>query len=50
MFENTHKRVAMLGSGLDASAVITDHIDFEEVETAFKRLNQGEPCKVVIRF
>jgi hypothetical protein len=29
--------------------VITDHIQFEEFETGFKRLNAGEACKVVMR-
>jgi len=49
MFETWHKMVAMLGSGLDVSAVITDHIDFEDFETGFKKLNAGEACKVVMR-
>ena len=41
--------VAMLGSGLDVSAVITDQIDFEDFEAGFKKLNAGEACKVVMR-
>jgi threonine 3-dehydrogenase len=49
MFETWHKMVAMLGSGLDVSPVITDHIQFEEFETGFERLNAGEACKVVMR-
>jgi threonine 3-dehydrogenase len=28
----------MLSSGLDVTAVITDHIDFEDFETGFKRV------------
>ena len=49
MFETWHKMVAMLSSGLDVSPVITDHIDFEDFETGFTRLNAGEACKVVMR-
>ncbi|MDH3535822.1 MAG: L-threonine 3-dehydrogenase [Gammaproteobacteria bacterium] len=49
MFETWHKMVAMLGSGLDVAAVITDHIDFEDFEKGFKKLNAGEACKVVMR-
>jgi threonine 3-dehydrogenase len=49
MFETWHKMIAMLGSGLDVSAVITDHIAFEDFETGFQRLNAGEACKVVMR-
>jgi len=49
MFETWHKMVAMLGSGLDVSPVITDHIDFEDFETGFRRLNAGDACKVVMR-
>jgi len=49
MFETWHKMIAMLGSGLDVSPVITDHIAFEDFETGFQRLNAGEACKVVMR-
>jgi len=49
MFETWHKMIAMLGSGLDVSAVISDQIKFEDFETGFKRLNAGEACKVVMR-
>jgi threonine 3-dehydrogenase len=49
MFETWHKMVAMLGSGLDVTAVITDHIDFDDFATGFSRLNAGEACKVVMR-
>jgi len=49
MFETWHKMVAMLGSGLDVSPVITDHIDFDDFESGFSRLNAGEACKVVMR-
>mgnify|MGYP003657822358 CR=1 FL=1 len=49
MFETWHKMLAMLSSGLDVSAVITDQIDFEDFETGFARLNAGEACKVVMR-
>jgi threonine 3-dehydrogenase len=49
MFETWHKMVAMLGSGLDVSAVITDHIDFEDFESGFAKLNAGKACKVVMR-
>jgi threonine 3-dehydrogenase len=49
MFETWHKMVAMLSSGLDVSPVITDHIDFEDFEIGFTRLNAGEACKVVMR-
>ncbi len=48
MFETWHKMIAMLGSGLDVSAVITDHIDFEDFRTGFDRLNAGQSCKVVM--
>ncbi len=48
MFETWHKMVAMLGSGLDVTAVITDHIDFDDFESGFQRLNAGEACKVVM--
>ena len=48
MFETWHKMIAMLGSGLDISPVITDQIDFEDFETGFARLNAGEACKVVM--
>lgn len=49
MFETWHKMVAMLSSGLDVSAVITDHIDFEDFESGFAKLNAGKACKVVMR-
>ena len=49
MFETWHKMIAMLGSGLDVSSVISDQIDFEDFETGFSRLNAGEACKVVMR-
>ena len=49
MFETWHKMVAMLGSGLDVTPVVTDHIDFEDFETGFNKLNAGEACKVVMR-
>jgi threonine 3-dehydrogenase len=49
MFETWHKMIAMLGSGLDVSSVISDQIKFEDFETGFKRLNAGESCKVVMR-
>ncbi len=49
MFETWHKMIAMLGSGLDVSAVISDKIDFEDFETGFSKLNAGEACKVVMR-
>jgi len=49
MFETWHKMVAMLGSGLDVTPVITDHIDFDDFEIGFKKLNAGEACKVVMR-
>ena len=49
MFETWHKMVAMLGSGLDVGPVITDHIDFDDFESGFSRLNAGEACKVVMR-
>jgi threonine 3-dehydrogenase len=49
MFETWHKMIAMLGSGLDVSSVISDQIKFEDFETGFKRLNAGEACKVVMR-
>jgi len=49
MFETWHKMIAMLGSGLDVSSVISDQIKFEDFESGFKRLNAGEACKVVMR-
>ena len=49
MFETWHKMVAMLGSGLDVTPVITDHIDFDDFESGFAKLNAGEACKVVMR-
>ncbi len=49
MFETWHKMIAMLGSGLDVSSVISDQIKFEDFESGFKRLNDGEACKVVMR-
>jgi threonine 3-dehydrogenase len=48
MFETWHKMIAMLGSGLDISPVITDQINFEDFEKGFARLNAGEACKVVM--
>ena len=49
MFETWHKMIAMLGSGLDVSAVITDHIDFDDFQSGFERLNAGQSCKVVMQ-
>ena len=48
MFETWHKMIAMLGSGLDIGAVITDRIAFDDFETGFARLNAGQACKVVM--
>ncbi len=48
MFETWHKMIAMLGSGLDVNAVITDRIDFDDFQTGFDRLNAGLSCKVVM--
>ena len=49
MFETWHKMVAMLGSGLDVTPVITDHIAFDDYQTGFDRLNAGQSCKVVMQ-
>lgn len=48
MFETWHKMIAMLGSGLDVSGVISDRIDFDDYQNGFDRLNAGLSCKVVM--
>lgn len=48
MFETWHKCVAMLGSGLDVSRVITHRLPFEEFENAFAALNAGEASKIIL--
>ena len=48
MFETWHKMIAMLGSGLDVSKVITHELEFEEFDSGFQALNAGEACKVIL--
>jgi len=48
MFETWHKTVAMLGSGLDVSRVITHRLTFEEFEQGFRALNAGKASKIIL--
>lgn len=48
MFETWHKTIAMLGSGLDVSPVITHRLPFEDFEQGFKALNAGTASKIIL--
>lgn len=48
MYETWHKTVAMLGSGLDVSRVITHRLAFEDFERGFEALNAGKASKIIL--
>ena len=48
MFDTWYKAVAMLGSGLDVSAVISHRFVLDDHEAAFAALRSGEASKVIL--
>jgi len=48
MYETWHKTIAMLGSGLDISRVITDRLSFDDYEKGFAALNAGTASKIIL--
>ena len=48
MFDTWYKAVAMLGSGLDVSPVISHRFALEDHEDAFATLRDGEASKVLL--
>jgi len=50
MFETWYKMLAMLGTGLDVSPVITHHFDVGEYEEAFEVVRSGQCGKVILNW
>lgn len=50
MFETWYKMLAMLGTGLDISPVITHHFDVGEYEEAFEVVRSGQCGKVILNW
>ncbi len=50
MFETWYKGMAMLQSGLDVSAVLTDHFPVDDYEAAFQRALSGDAGKVILHW
>ena len=48
MYETWYKMTSMLQSGLDISAVITDHFHYTDFEQGFQRMLSGNAGKVVL--
>ena len=50
IFETWYKGMAMLQSGLDISAIITDHFPVDDYKAAFQRALSGDAGKVIIHW
>jgi threonine 3-dehydrogenase len=48
MFETWYKMMAMIQSGLDLRAIITDRLTVADYETGFRRMGEGSCGKVVL--
>jgi threonine 3-dehydrogenase len=50
MFETWYKMLAMLGSGLNVDAIITDHFAIDDFQAGFDRMRSGESGKVILEW
>jgi len=50
MFETWYKMLAMLGSGLNVDAIITDHYAVDDFQAGFDRMRSGESGKVILEW
>lgn len=48
MFETWYKMLAMLGSGLDVSGLITDRLPYTQFEHGFQTMRSGQSGKIVL--
>jgi threonine 3-dehydrogenase len=48
MFETWYKMLAMLGSGLDVSGLITHRFDYTGYEQGFETMRTGKSGKVIL--
>lgn len=50
MFETWYKMLAMLGSGLNVDAIITDHYAIDDFQAGFDKMRSGESGKVILEW
>jgi len=50
MFETWYKMLAMLGSGLNVDAIITDHYAAGDFQAGFDRMRSGQSGKVILEW
>jgi threonine 3-dehydrogenase len=48
MFETWYKMLAMLGSGLDVSGLITERLDYTQFQQGFEVMRSGKSGKVIL--
>ncbi|MBL4596811.1 MAG: L-threonine 3-dehydrogenase, partial [Robiginitomaculum sp.] len=49
-FETWYKMLAMLGSGLNVDAIITDQFGVDDFQAAFDRMRSGQSGKVILEW